>query len=156
LQFWRYLFTLQTPPRMFSVTLKTPRLRVCIEKYFGAKQEGLQSTLISKLQLMMWDGSGVIHTHCEYMVNLRNQLVDAGMTLANQIFYQYLTESLPSSLDLFITLYEDTSHDVDFLCDKISKYKMHQKQQAVKSGKADTTSDGSIALYGQQSSDKEK
>jgi transposase InsO family protein len=33
---------------------------------------------------------------------------------------------------------------------------MRQKLRAAKSGKADTTSDGSIALYGQQSSDKEK
>jgi hypothetical protein len=33
---------------------------------------------------------------------------------------------------------------------------MCQKLRAAKSGKANTTSDGSIALYGQQSSDKEK
>jgi hypothetical protein len=33
---------------------------------------------------------------------------------------------------------------------------MRPKLRAAKSGKADTTSDGSIALYGQQSSDKEK
>ena len=32
--------------------------------------------------------------------------------------------SLPSSLDLFITLYEDNSYNVDLLCDRFAKYEI--------------------------------
>jgi hypothetical protein len=47
-----------------------------LEKRFGAKQAGLQSSLIPKFQLALWDGTGTIHTHRDYMVNLRVQLAD--------------------------------------------------------------------------------
>ena len=42
-----------------------------LAKRFGAKQEGLQSTLISKLQLASWGGTGAIHIHRDYMADLR-------------------------------------------------------------------------------------
>jgi hypothetical protein len=90
-----------------------------LAKQFSAKQEGLQSTLISKLQLAMWNGIGSIHTHHNYMVKLQCQLADASMQLSDQSFLSHFIESLPPSLDLFITLYEDSNHDIDFLCDKL-------------------------------------
>jgi len=47
------------------------------------------------------------------MVDLRIQLVDAGMALSDQAFYSYFNESLPPSLDLFVTLYEDGGDAID-------------------------------------------
>jgi len=127
-----------------------------LAKRFGAKQEGLQSALISKLQLASWGGTGAIHIHQDYMIDLRIQLADAGMILSDQAFYSYFIESLPPSLDLFVTLYEDTNHDVDFLCDKFAKYEMRLKLRAAKSGKDEASGSGSVALFGQQPADKKK
>jgi len=75
-----------------------------LEKRFGAKQHGLQSVLVAKLHLTKWDGSGTIHSHPDAMVDLRTELADAGMAISDQPFHEYFTNSLPSSLDLFITL----------------------------------------------------
>ena len=127
-----------------------------LERRFGARQEGIQSSLISKLQMAAWNGSGSILTHRDYMVDLRSQLRDAGMNLTDQAFYSYFTESLPPSLDLFVTLYEDNTFDVDLLCDKFSKYEMRQKLRVTKSGRGEGSSDGNIALFGQQSAEKGK
>ena len=127
-----------------------------LERRFGARQEGIQSSLISKLQMAAWNGSGSILTHRDYMVDLRSQLRDAGMNLTDQAFYSYFTESLPPSLDLFVTLYEDNTFDVDLLCDKFSKYEMRQKLRVTKFGRGEGSSDGNIALFGQQSAKKRK
>ena len=89
------------------------------------------------------------------MVGLRIQLADAGKPIPDDSFYSYFVESLPSSLDLLVTLYENPTHDVDLLCDKIAKYEMRLKLRAVKSGKAQAA-EGSVALSGQQMTDKEK
>jgi hypothetical protein len=126
-----------------------------LAKRFGAKQEGLQSALISKLQLARWDGTGSIHTHRDYMVDLRLQLADANRVLTDESFYSYFIESLPPSLDLFVTLYEDTNNDVDFLCDKFAKYEMRLKLRATKSGNTEADT-GSVAMFGQQTSEKKK
>ena len=48
-------------------------------KCFGAKQHGLHSVLMTKLQLAKWDGCGTIHSHRDTMVDLRTELADAGM-----------------------------------------------------------------------------
>jgi len=82
---------------------------------------------MAKLQLTDWDGQGTITTHRDYMLDLRTQLEDTGMTLTDQAFYLYFAESLPESLDLFITLYEDSTYNVDRLCDKFAKYEMRTK-----------------------------
>jgi len=121
-----------------------------LEKRFGARQEGMQSSLIAKLQLADWDGQGAISTHRDYMVDLRTQLEDTGMTLADQAFYSYFAESLPESLDLFITLYEDSTYNVDCLCNKFAKYEMRKKVRASKTAKPQSVSDGSVALFSQQ------
>jgi len=39
------------------------------------------------------------------------------MVISDQTFYKYFICSLPSSFDLFISLYDDPSFDVDVLCD---------------------------------------
>jgi transposase InsO family protein len=127
-----------------------------LAKRFGAKQEGLQSTLISKLQLAMWNGVGSIHTHRDYMVELRCQLADAGMQLSDQSFLSHFIESLPPSLDLFVALYEDSNHDVDFLCDKFAKYENRLKLRALKTGKADVESSSSVAMFGQKTTEKKE
>jgi hypothetical protein len=77
-----------------------------LAKRFGGKQEGLQSALISKLQLATWDGTSTIHTHRDSIVDLRLQLADANMKLTDQSFCSCFVESLPPSLDLFVPLYE--------------------------------------------------
>ena len=46
--------------------------------------------------------------------------------------------------------------DVGAPCDKFAKLKLRQKFRAAKMGKADTPSGGSMALLGQQPSEKEK
>jgi gag-polypeptide of LTR copia-type len=112
-----------------------------LEKRYGAKQQGLQSVLMAKLQLVKWDGSGTIHTHRDTMVDIRTELADTGMIINDQSFYEYFTNSLPPSLNLFITLYDDSTYDIGLLCDKFSKYKMRRKLAAAKEGKADATSD---------------
>jgi len=123
-----------------------------LEKRFGAKQHGLQSVLMTELQLAKWDGSGTIYSHRNTMVDLRTELADAGMTISDQSFHKYFTNSLPSSLNLFITLYDNSTYDVDLLCDKIAKYEMWRRLADTKAGKAEGSSDGSLALFGQQAS----
>jgi transposase InsO family protein len=127
-----------------------------LAKRFGAKQEGLQSALISKLQLAQWDSNGSIHTHRDYMVNLRLQLADANRVLTDKSFYSYFIESLPTSLDLFVALYKDPNNDVDFLCDKFAKYEMWTKLRAAKSGKTEAADTGSVVMFSQQTSNKKK
>ena len=110
-----------------------------LERRFSAREEGIQSSLISKLQISkVWNRSGLILTHRNYMVDLRSQLRDAGFNLSDQTFYAYFTESLPA-LDLFITLYEDNTYDVNLLCDKFAKYERCQKLRAIKSGKGEVS-----------------
>jgi hypothetical protein len=94
-----------------------------LAKRFGVtcSPSALISTLVSKLQLAAWDGTGAIHAHRDYMVDLRLQLADAGLKMTDQAFLSYFVKSLPPSLDPFVTLYEGTNHDVDFLCDKFAK-----------------------------------
>ena len=121
-----------------------------LEKRFGARQEGIQSSLIAKLQLADWDGQAAISTHHDYMVDLRTQLEDTGMMMTDQAFYLYFAELLPKSLDLFITLYEDSTYNVDRLCDKFMKYEMRKKVRASKTAKSQSASDGSVTLFGQQ------
>ena len=127
-----------------------------LEKRFGTKQEGIQSTLTAKLQLASWDGTGSIHTHCDYMTNLRTQLTDAGMLLTDQAFFSYFVESLPATLNIFITMYEDPSYNINLLCDKFAKYEMRQKLHLAKTGKADAAAEGSIAMFSQQQKEKER
>jgi hypothetical protein len=55
-----------------------------------------------KLQIAKWDGSRTIHTHRDTMVDIRTELADTGMITGDQSFYEHLTNSLPTSLDLFI------------------------------------------------------
>ena len=127
-----------------------------LEKRYGVKQQGLQSVLMAKLQLAKWDGSGTIHTHHDAMVDIRTELADAGMMISDQSFYEYFTNSLPSSLDLFITLYDDSTYDINLLCNKFAKYEMRCKLAAAKAGRTDASSDGSLAMFGQASSSKKK
>ena len=70
---------------------------------FRAGQEGIQSSLITKLQLAAWEGSGSILTHLFYAFDM------------DQSFHCYFTGSLPPSLCLFIAFYDDKSFDADLL-----------------------------------------
>ena len=78
------------------------------------------------------------------MADLRSQLRDTGYNLSDQAFYTYFTESLPPSLDLFITLEEDNTYDVNLLCDKFAKYEMRQKLRETKSGKGKGSLNGNV------------
>ena len=77
-----------------------------------------------KLQLTKWDESGNIHSQCGAMLDLCTELADARMTIGDQPYHEYFTNSLPSSLDLFITLYDDPTYDIALCCDKFAKYSM--------------------------------
>jgi len=55
------------------------------------------------------------------------------MTLTDQSSF---SESLPASLDLFITLYKGNMYDIDRLCDQFAKYEMCQKVRDSKTGKS--------------------
>jgi gag-polypeptide of LTR copia-type len=127
-----------------------------LEKRYGAKQQGLQSVLIARLQLTKWDGSRTIHTHRDTMVDIRTELADTGMIISDQSSYEYFTNSLPPSLNLFITLYDDSTYDIDLLCGKFAKYEMWRKLAAAKEGKADATANVSLAMSGQASASKKK
>ena len=127
-----------------------------LENRFCAKQHGLQSVLLANLHLTKWDGSGTIHSHRNAMVNLREKLVEAGMTISDQSFHEYFTNSLPSSLNLFITLYDDPTYHVDLLCDKFAECEIRCKLADAKASKAEETSDRSLALFGQQASSSSK
>jgi len=100
-----------------------------LEKRFGASQPDLQPILMAKLHLAKWDGSSTIYSHRDAMVDLRTELADAGMTISPQFFHECFTNSLPSSLDLFVALYDDPTYDVDLLCDKLAKYEMRRKRR---------------------------
>src|SRR5258706_14224520 len=104
---WVFLFCIANFTKSILGTIDGPKTAwELLEKCFGAKQQGLQSVIMAKPQLSKWDGSGMIHTHRNNMVDLRTKLADTGMELIDQTFYKYFTHSLPTSLDLFITLYE--------------------------------------------------
>jgi Zinc knuckle len=109
---------------------------------------------MAELQLAKWDGNKTIQTHRNTMVDIRTELAETGMIINDQSFYEYFTNSLPPSLDLFITLCDDSTYDIDLLCDKSSKNEMRHKLAAAKEGKADATSDVSLAMFGQASSPK--
>jgi hypothetical protein len=111
---------------------------------------------MEKLQLAKWDGNGIIHTHCDTMVDVRTELADTGIIINDQSVYGYFTNSLSPSLDLFITLYDDSTYDVDLLCYKFAKHELRHKLAAAKEGKADATADVSLAMFGQASASKKK
>ena len=127
-----------------------------LETRFSAKQEGLQSNLISKLQLASWDGTSTIHTHWDYMLDLCIQLVEAGKPLDNQDFYSYFRGSLPSSCDMFVYLYKNPTYNVNNLCNTLAGYEMQQQVQVLKDGKSRAAANASVALFGQQSKGKDK
>jgi gag-polypeptide of LTR copia-type len=52
-----------------------------LEKRYSAKQQGLQSVLMEKLQLAKWNDNGSVHTHRDTMVDIRTELADTGMTI---------------------------------------------------------------------------
>ena len=79
---------------------------------------------MANIYLTKWDGSGTTHSHRDAMLDLCTALADAGMTIGDQSFHEHLTSSLPSTLYLFITLYDDPTHDIDLLCDKFAKCEM--------------------------------
>ena len=66
-----------------------------LARCFSAKQEGLQSTLIAKLQMASWDANGTIQTHWDYMVDLCIQLANTSKPITNESFFLYFMESLP-------------------------------------------------------------
>src|SRR5258706_81351 len=81
------------------------------------------------LQLAAWSGSGVIHTHHDYMVGLRSQLNGTRIKPSDQVFYSYFTESLPPSLDLFIAQYEDNTHDSSVISSRSTRCARSQVQE---------------------------
>ena len=129
----------------------------CLEKRYGTGQDGLQSILMMKLQLMKWDGSSSIFTHRDSMVNLRTELADTGMVINDHTFFLYFTSSLPRSLDLFVTLYDDgRSHDVNVICDRFARYEMRLKLDDTRIAKNDGVPDTPVAMFSQASSSNPK
>ena len=71
-----------------------------------------------------WDGKGPISAHRDYMVGLRTQIAQTGKKMSDETFFDYFTDSLPTSVDVFITMYEDQTYNVDHLCEKFTKYEL--------------------------------
>ena len=128
-----------------------------LENRFGSRQEGLQESLINKLQRAAWDGKMSILTHCNVMFDLRTQLADTGLALTDKAFHRYFTHSLPPSLDTFIMFYDDASFDVGLLCDRFVRWEARRDLCGDKFDKLEGSSTGgSLALFGQQSSAPKK
>src|SRR5882757_8923112 len=128
-----------------------------LERRFGSRQEGLQESLINKLQKAAWDGKTSILTHRDVMFDFRTQLHDTGLVLTDELFHQYFTHSLPPSLDTFIMFYDDASFDVDLLCQRFVRWEARRDLRGDKFDKLEGSSTGgSMALFGQQSSTPKK
>jgi hypothetical protein len=127
-----------------------------LKKRFGAKQQGLQSMLLTKVQLAKWDGTGTIMGHRDYMVDIRTQLKGASLPLLDQTFYGYFVNSLPHSCALFTTLYDDMTYDVERLCDRFAAYEMCCKLADMTEGMAGSSSGSALALSSQQTLSKGK
>ena len=96
----------QAPPNTFWAASEVPKLP---ESCLSAKQEGLQSAPISKLQFALRDGTCAIHTYRDFMVSLRFQLADAGRTKRSTVtssnpYHCHWTSSLRSMMILAMIL----------------------------------------------------
>ena len=69
--------------------------------------------------------------------------------LAGQSTTNTSTNTSQTSLDLFIALYEHSTYDVDHLYDKFAKHETRRELADLVAGKADKTTDDSLALFGQ-------
>jgi hypothetical protein len=90
------------------------------------------------------------------MVDIRTQLKGAGLPLSDQTFYSYFVNSLPCSCALFVTLYDDTTYNVERLCDRFTAYEMRCKLADMTDGMAGSSSGSALALSSQQTSSKGK
>ena len=75
-----------------------------LERRFGSHQEGLQASLVTKLQQAAWNRKGSILAHRDFMFDLHAQLNSTGLVLTDQPFHCYFTRSLPPSPDVFFPL----------------------------------------------------
>jgi hypothetical protein len=77
----------------------------------GVKQAGLHPVLTRSLQMIRVFRllGGVVHTHHDAMAALRTDLASAGMPIGDQAYSEHFTRSLPTSIDPFITLYDNTT-----------------------------------------------
>jgi len=84
------------------------------------------------------------------MYDLRMQLNDTGLVLSDASFHCYFTHSLPPSLNTFIMFYDDATHKVDQLCDRVTRWEARRNLCGDKFDKLEGTSTGgSVALcYG--------
>ena len=96
------------------------------------------------------------HTATTWSTYTHNSEMPAATSQTKCSMDTSLNPYIHTSLNLFITLYNDSTHDVDLLCNKFAKYEMCQKLWATKAGKAEGTSDGNVALFSQQSANKGK
>ena len=131
--------------------LEDPKLWELLEQRFGASQQGPHSVLQAKLSQMRWDGKGGIVGHCDDMVALQSKMAAAGGPISDQQFYKHFLDSLPQSLDMFVTLYTDPSANIDSLCDRFTQYKMRLKVANICEGKTGDASGSAMALSSQSS-----
>src|SRR5258706_6117962 len=91
------------------------------------------------------------------MFDLQTQLSDTGLLLTDKLFHQYFSHSLPPLLDTFIMFYDDATFDVDLLCQCFVKWEACWELHGDKFDKIEgTSSGGSVALFGQQSTTAKK
>src|SRR5258706_14038397 len=129
-----------------------------LKQRFSARQEGLQESLVNKLQRAAWDSSKTsILTHQDVMFDLWTQLSDTGLLLTDESFHRYFSHSLPPLLDTFIMFYDDATFDVDLLCQRFVKWEARRELRGDKFDKIEgTLTGGSVALFGQQSTTAKK
>ena len=54
------------------------------------------------------------------MFGLQSELAAARLSISDQQFYEYFIDSLPRSLDTFVTMYDNPTANIDSLCDRFS------------------------------------
>ena len=120
-----------------------------LEKRYSVNQEGMRNILMAKMRMARWDGNGPISAHRDYMVGLRTQIAQTGKRMSDEAFFDYFTVSLPSSMDVFIAMYEDQTFDVDHLCEKLTKFELRRARRDLVDGKGENEN---VAMYGHSAS----
>ena len=123
-----------------------------LEQQFGARQHGLQSVLRAKLNQTRWDGEGGIMAHREVMVGLRSKMAATGLPISDQQFYEHFLDSPPRALDVFVTMYDDPSANVNSLCDRFMRYEMRLKVTNIRDGKTAGSSGRTTVFHSQPAS----
>ena len=69
--------------------------------------------------------------------------------MSDEAFFNYFTDSLPTSVDVFITMYENQSFSIDHLYDKFTKYELWRACRDLVDGRGESEN---IVMYSHSAS----